>query len=234
MLSRKNILITGVSSGLGFALTQAYLENGDAVYAIGKTIPKQFENNPHFFFFPYDLSETFMIKSTIKEFLENRSFEIAILNAGVLGEINTLDKVEVSHIKDVMELNVWANKELIDLLGAYSYVQQIVGISSGAAVNGSKGWGAYSLSKSALNMLLKVYAKELPEIHFTSLAPGIIKTAMVKHIIEEVDDTLFPSAKKLKEAPIQTPQVAAQKLLHIFPKLLNYESGSFVDVRTME
>jgi NAD(P)-dependent dehydrogenase (short-subunit alcohol dehydrogenase family) len=234
MLSRKNILITGVSSGLGFALTQAYLENGDAVYAIGKTIPKQFENNPHFFFFPYDLSDVFMIKSTIKEFLENRSFKIAILNAGVLGEINTLDKVEVSHIKDVMELNVWANKELIDLLGAYSYVQQIVGISSGAAVNGSKGWGAYSLSKSALNMLLKVYAKELPEIHFTSLAPGIIKTAMVKHIIEEVDDTLFPSAKTLKEAPIQTPQVAAQKLLHTFPKLLNYESGSFVDVRTMD
>jgi len=230
----KNILITGVSSGLGFALTQAYLENGDAVYAIGKTIPKQFENNPHFFFFPYDLSDVFMIKSTIKEFLENRSFKIAILNAGVLGEINTLDKVEVSHIKDVMELNVWANKELIDLLGAYSYVQQIVGISSGAAVNGSKGWGAYSLSKSALNMLLKVYAKELPEIHFTSLAPGIIKTAMVKHIIEEVDDTLFPSAKTLKEAPIQTPQVAAQKLLHTFPKLLNYESGSFVDVRTMD
>jgi NAD(P)-dependent dehydrogenase (short-subunit alcohol dehydrogenase family) len=234
MLSRKNILITGVSSGLGFALAQAYLDKGDTVYAIGKTIPKQLENNPHFFFFPYDLSDVFMIKSTIKEFLENRSFEIAILNAGVLGEINTLDKVEVSHIKDVMELNVWANKELIDLLGAYSYVQQIVGISSGAAVNGSKGWGAYSLSKSALNMLLKVYAKELPEIHFTSLAPGIIKTAMVKHIIEEVDDTLFPSAKTLKEAPIQTPQVAAQKLLHTFPKLLNYESGSFVDVRTMD
>jgi len=234
MLSRKNILITGVSSGLGEALVSAYLAEGNAVYAIGRHIPKRFENNPHFFFFPYDLSDVFMIKSTIKEFLENRSFEIAILNAGMLGEINTLDKVEVSHIKEVMELNVWANKELIDLLGAYSYVQQIVGISSGAAVNGSKGWGAYSLSKSALNMLLKVYAKELPEIHFTSLAPGIIKTAMVKHIIEEVDDSVFPSAKTLKEAPMQTPQVAAQKLLQTFPKLLAYESGSFVDVRTME
>jgi NAD(P)-dependent dehydrogenase (short-subunit alcohol dehydrogenase family) len=230
----KNILITGVSSGLGFALTQAYLENGDAVYAIGKTIPKQFENNPHFFFFPYDLSETYMIKSTIREFIEHRPFEIAILNAGILGEIDTLSNIETSQIKDVMEVNVWANKELIDLLTQHTIVQQIIGISSGAAVNGSKGWGAYSLSKSALNMLFNVYAKELPETHFISLAPGIISTKMVEHIMEKVDDTRFPSAKTLKESHIQTPQEAAQHLLRTFPKLLNYASGSFLDVRTME
>ena len=230
----KNILITGVSSGLGFALAEAYLEEGDAVYAIGKTIPKKLENNPHFFFFPYDLSDTFMIKSTIKEFIEHRPFEIAILNAGVLGEIDTLSEIETSHIKDVMDINVWANKELIDLLTQNTIVQQVVGISSGAAVNGSKGWGAYSLSKSALNMLLKVYAQELPETHFTSLAPGIIETPMVKHIIEEVNETRFPSAKTLKESYIQSPKEAAQNLLKIFPKLLEHESGSFLDVRTMD
>jgi len=230
----KNVLITGVSSGLGFALAEAYLEQGDAVYAIGKTIPKKLENNPHFFFFPYNLSDTFMIKSTIKEFVEHRPFEIAILNAGVLGEIDTLSQIETSHIKEVMDINVWANKELIDLLTQNTIVQQIVGISSGAAVNGSKGWGAYSLSKSALNMLLKVYAKELPEMHFTSLAPGIIKTPMVEHIIEEVDETRFPSAKTLKESYIQSPKEAAQNLLQIFPKLLEHESGSFLDVRTMD
>ena len=229
----KNILITGVSSGLGFALAEAYLEQGDAVYAIGKTIPKKLENNPHFFFYPYDLSDTFMIKSTIKEFIEHRPFEIVILNAGVLGKIDTLSHIETSHIKDVMDINVWANKELIDLLTQHTIVQQIVAISSGAAINGSKGWGAYSLSKSTLNMLLKIYATELPETHFSALAPGIIKTAMVEHIINEVDDEIFPSAKTLKESHIQTPIEAAQNILHIFPKLLNYESGSFLDVRTI-
>ena len=95
----KNILITGASSGLGEALVEAYLNNGDAVYAIGKHLPKRFENNPHFFFFPYDLSETFMLKSTLKEFIEHHSFAIAILNAGVLGEINTLNNIESLHSK---------------------------------------------------------------------------------------------------------------------------------------
>ena len=229
----KNILITGVSSGLGEALVEAYLNNGDAVYAIGRHLPKRFENNPHFFFFPYDLSDIFMIKSTLQPFFDHRSFEVVILNAGVLGEINTLDKVETEDIKKVMDVNVWANKELIDLLSKHAIVQQFVAISSGAAVNGSKGWGAYSLSKSSLNMLLKVYAKELPETHFTALAPGIIQTPMVKHIIEEVDESIFPSAKTLKESYIQTPKEAAQNLLKIIPTLLEHESGSFLDVRTM-
>jgi len=230
----KNILITGVSSGLGEALAEKYLENGDTVYAIGKTIPKKLDHYPHFFFFPYDLSETFMIQSTLKEFLQHRSFDIVILNAGVLGDIKHLSQTDLMDAKTVMEVNVWANKELIDILNAYAQVKQIVGISSGAAVNGSKGWGAYSLSKAALNMLLSVYAKELPEIHFTALAPGVIRTPMVEHIIKEVDDTLFPSAKRLKENPIQTPEEAAKNLIDIFPQLLAYESGSFLDVRTMD
>ncbi len=229
----KNILITGVSSGLGEALATQYLENGDTVYAIGKTLPKKLDHYPHFFFFPYDLSETFMIQSTLKEFLQHRSFDMVILNAGLLGDIKTLSQTDLMEAKAVMEVNVWANKELIDTLHAHAHVKQIVGISSGAAVNGSKGWGAYALSKAGLNMLLNVYAKELPEIHFTALAPGVIRTPMVEHIIEEVDHSQFPSAKRLKENPIQTAEEAAANLIDTFPKLLAYESGSFLDVRTM-
>ena len=234
MPNRKNILITGIGSGLGEALAREYLANGDHVYAIGRTFPKIFDNSPHFFFFPYDLSQTFMIKFEIKTFIKDRSFDMVILNAGILGEIQMLNQTELENVKEVMELNVWANKELIDTLNEYAHVKQVVGISSGAAVNGSKGWGAYSLSKAGLNMLLSVYAKELPEIHFTALAPGVIDTPMVRHIINKVDDHTFPSAKKLKESNIQTPKEAAQLLISTFDKLLEYESGSFLDVRTLD
>ena len=161
------------------------------------------------------------------------SIDIAILNAGILGEIDTLEKTNLLHMKDAMEVNVWANKEIIDALSSYSFVRQVVGISSGAAINGSKGWGTYSISKSALNMLLKVYSKELPEIHFTALAPGVIKTPMTEYVMQKVDDSLFPSVKALKENHIQTPKEAAKNLIFIMPKLLEHESGSFLDVRSM-
>jgi len=229
----KNIFITGIGSGLGEALAKEYLDRGDNIYAVGQTFPKSFDRYTNFFFFPYNLKQTFMINSSVKDFIEHRSFDIAILNAGISGEIDTLNRTDISHIQEVMDINVWANKEIIDALSSYAFVKQIIGISSGAAVNGSKGWGAYSLSKSALNMLLKVYANELPEIHFTALAPGVIRTPMTEHIMQEVDDSLFPSVKKLKENYIQTPKEAAKDLIFLMPKLLEYESGSFLDVRTM-
>ncbi|PHS34622.1 MAG: short-chain dehydrogenase [Sulfurovum sp.] len=234
MSTRKNILITGIGSGLGEALAKEYLEEGYQVYAIGRTFPKILDSHPHFFFFPYDLSKTFMLKETVKDFVSKHTFDIVILNAGVLGEIKPLNQTELGQLKTVMELNIWANKELIDTLSTYAEVKQIVGISSGASINGSKGWGAYSLSKSGLNMLLNLYAKELPNIHFTALAPGVIKTPMVQHILDEVDEEEFPSAKTLKRGLIQTPQVAAKRLIDIMPVLLRYESGSYLDIRDID
>lgn len=230
----KNILITGVSSGLGEALVKAYLENGDNVYAIGKDLPKKFDHYPHFFFFPYDLNETFTLRANIKDFVEKHSFDIVILNADIQGKIQELNNTNLVDAKEVMEVNLWANKELIDALSIYSHASQIVGISAGAPVNGSKGWGSYSISKAALNMLFSVYAKELPEIHFAALAPGVIDAQMVHQIIENVDDSVFPSVKQLRESNILTPQEAAKILIDIFPKLLSYESGSFLDIRTID
>jgi NAD(P)-dependent dehydrogenase (short-subunit alcohol dehydrogenase family) len=233
MTNRKNILITGIGSGLGEALAKEYLAQGDTVYAIGRKFPKELDHNPHFFFFPFDLSQTFMLQSNIKEFINKHSFDLVILNAGMLGEIKTLQKTDLTEIKEIMELNVWANKELIDLLSTHAFVKQVVAISSGVTVNGLKGWGAYSLSKSALNTLLNIYAKELPEIHFTSLAPGIIDTPMTQQIIHHVDNIEFPSAKYLKEGSLQTSKEAAKVLRAIFNTLLNYESGSFLDIQAM-
>ncbi|RRS31841.1 MAG: short-chain dehydrogenase [Epsilonproteobacteria bacterium (ex Lamellibrachia satsuma)] len=233
MLNCKNILITGVSSGLGEALAKEYLTHGCTVYAIGKTFPKILDKDPNFFFFPYDLSQTFMIKAEIRAFIEKHSFDMVILNAGILGEIKLLNQTNLEELKEVMEINVWANKELIDTLNEYAHIKQVVGISSGASFKGSKGWGAYSISKAGLNMLLSVYAKELPDIHFTSLAPGVIDTAMVQGIINNVNTHIFPSAKTLKEGNIQSPEAAAKLLISTFGRLLEYESGSFLDVRTM-
>jgi len=233
-MQMSNIFITGVNTGLGNALAVAYLSKGYKVYAVGREAPSVLDKDPDFFFFPHDLSKTCMLKEALSDFIEKRPFEIAILNAGVLGEIKPLNQTSLMEIKEVMEINVWANKEIIDALSEYAFVQQIVGISSGASVSGSKGWGAYALSKSSLNMLLNVYAKELPDIHFTALAPGVIDTDMVRHIIHTADKRKYPSVSRLKNGNIQSPKEAAQLLIDTFPKLCAYESGSFLDVRTME
>ncbi|RLA65707.1 MAG: short-chain dehydrogenase [Epsilonproteobacteria bacterium] len=230
----QNILITGVSSGLGEALTELYLKNGDSVYAIGKSIPKQFERYHNFFFFPYDLSETFMLGVSVKEFIAHHSFDVVILNAGILGDMGSLSMTNTGDIKEVMEINTWSNKELIDAILEYAHAKQVVAISSNAGNTGFQGLGAYSLSKAALNMLISVYAKELPDMHFTSISPGLMSTKMMENINSAANFGSISSSQKLEEGIMHTPEETAKLLVNALPELRAQESGSFIDLMTMD
>lgn len=225
----KNVLITGCSSGLGLALTNYYLENEYIVYGISRTKPKL--ENKNFHFKSFDLRDISNIKTNLSSFINKiPSIEIVYLNAGMLGEIKEMEKLSITEIKTVLDLNVFANKELLDVL-SHCHVKNIIAISSGASVNGSKGWGAYSLSKSSLNMLINLYSKEMTHTKLLSVAPGVIETPMTDVIRFEVDDNIFTSAKVLKEGDIQQPIDAAQRLHEVIEKIEEFDSGSFIDVR---
>jgi len=225
----KNILITGCSSGLGLALVNYYLKKGYIVYGISRRKPNI--ENKNFLFKEFDLSKLEEIKNSLTDFLtQTKNFETVYLNAGTLGEIKEMTKLSYEEIKEVLDLNVFANKELLDILTTIK-VNNIIGISSGASKNGSKGWGAYSLSKSSLNMLLNLYAKEMPNTKLLAVAPGVIETPMTDYIRYEVDDNIYTSAKILKNGDIQKPSEAAQRLDQVIKKIEEFESGSFIDVR---
>ncbi len=230
----KKVLITGTNSGIGRALAEYYLKNGAYVYGIGKKSRPAIEDD-RFRYQCIDLNALETIAPNLQRFLKDEEhIEIAVLNAGVLGDIKDMSDTCLYEIEEIMRVNVWANKIVIDTLNELPLrVDQIVGISSGAAVNASRGWGGYSLSKSALNMLLRLYSREMPDTHISALAPGVVDTAMVRHIIEEVDEKRYPSAKRLKEGPIQKPEDAAKRVVDAFEKAKEHESGAFLDVRNM-
>lgn len=227
----KNILITGCSSGLGYALTMLYLEKGYKVYGINRSEPKI--ENKNFKFIKCDLSDTKNIKRNLeKEILNINKFEIVYLNAGMLGEIKSSFDLSIEELNEVYNLNVYANKELLDILSKIE-TKNIIAISSGAAVNGSKGWASYSLSKAGLNMLINLYSKEMINTKLLCIAPGVIETPMTDYIRFEIDDTVFTSAQRLKNGEIQTPKQAATRLDETIKRFDKFESGSFIDVRNI-
>ncbi|MGA1931242.1 SDR family NAD(P)-dependent oxidoreductase [Arcobacter sp. YIC-464] len=227
----KNILITGCSSGLGLALTNLYLNKGFKVYGISRTKPNI--ENKNFIFKEFDLSKIENIKPTLKSFIEEiKNIEVVYLNAGMLGEIKSSFDVNVSELKEVYELNVYANKELLDLFVNIE-VKNIIAISSGASVNGSKGWASYSLSKAGVNMLINLYSKELTNTTLLAVAPGVIETPMTDYIRFDINDEEFPSAKRLKESNIQKPNEAAARLDNVVTNINKFTSGDFIDVRNI-
>jgi benzil reductase ((S)-benzoin forming) len=234
-----NVLITGTGKGLGAALAEYYLKNGHKVFGISRHKNKIFDLYPEYRFLAQDLSNLEEMELTIPDFIRDAgNLDIAILNAGVLSEIADMKDTSLKDIKDVMEINVWSNKVLIDLMFSnLKYIKQIVAISSGAAVSGNRGWNSYSLSKAALNMLIKLYSEEEPDTHFSAIAPGLIDTGMQEHISALRYDKRFPTIESLKKArgtdQMPKPDTAAEKLAKVIEKSIQEETGVFLDIREM-
>ncbi len=229
------IFITGNSSGLGLGLTQFYLDQQEQVYSLSRSdCPLK---HPKLFHGIQDLAKLDEIPQSLKNLIPD-SLDLVILNAGILGKINDLADTSMQQTQHIMDINVWSNKVIIDWLIKNSIkVKQLIIISSGASINGNRGWGVYSISKAAINMMAKLYVHEMPDTHITAYAPGLIQTQMQEYLCNEVDTDKFPSITGLINA-YQTEympdiETAAKSIAQSFDKCQQIESGSFVDIRQL-
>jgi NAD(P)-dependent dehydrogenase (short-subunit alcohol dehydrogenase family) len=230
-----SIFITGNSNGLGLGLTRHYLAQGNQVYGMSRSAcPLEHSALRHEI---HDLANLQGLEPALDRLLIE-SPDLIILNAGILGEIQDLAETSMLRAQEVMQINLWSNKAIIDyLIHRRLLPRQLILVSSGASINGNRGWGAYSLSKAALNMMAKLYAHEMPDSHITAYAPGIIHTRMQDYLCREVDTDRFPSVGSLVQA-YQTPTMpdieqAARDIAASFQRCLDFPSGSFVDIRQL-
>jgi benzil reductase ((S)-benzoin forming) len=238
-MNRKRVFITGVHTGLGQALAKQYVAGHARVYAVSRHPPEQLGAAAELRFMQLDLRRFDAIFRVLATLLEGvQALDLVLLNAGVFGQLKDLKDTSIGELRSVMDLNVWANKVVIDaLFGSGLRISQVVAISSGAAQNGSGGWGAYSISKSALNLLVRVYAHEHPETHFVALAPGIVQTKMIDYVVSQPEDPRHPAGSRIRQALAQgrvlSPDAAAALLAQRIPDLLRWPSGAYVDIRNM-
>ncbi|MEC8405251.1 MAG: SDR family NAD(P)-dependent oxidoreductase [Verrucomicrobiota bacterium] len=234
----RNIFITGVSSGLGYGLAKVFLEQGAIVYGVSRRTPEGLMDLGlrHRC---VDLRQEDVGREIVSNMVvEIDSFDVVLLNAGKLGQISDMGATPLADIRDTMEVNVFSNKWLLDVLFSNSRsIAQVVGISSGASRSGSRGWNGYSLSKATFNMLIKLYAGEQLNTHFTSLAPGLIDTAMQDYLTALPADARYAPLEILKSAKgteaMPDGYGCAQKLIQILPDLLEKESGCYADIRNL-
>ena len=234
-----NIFITGNSSGIGLALSETYLEKGWQVFGLSRGGCPVEHDNLHDI--RADLEDIDSVPGVLDSLLGDAGvLDLVILNAGILGGIKDLNDTSQAEIKTIMRTNVWSNKKIFDwFISNSTKVEQLISISSGAAVHGKLGWGAYALSKATLKMLTELYAHEMPETHMINLAPGLVHTTMQDYLVdqEKVNEYHFPSVRAMREAigtdAMPEPNVLAKRLAALIPDLKRYDSGSFVDIRQL-
>lgn len=235
----KKILITGTTSGIGYGLAKELLSQDNRVYGLGRREATDFQSNPNYKHLQIDLTDYPKVENELPGFIEEiNHFDLVILNSGILGEIKWMSEVGVDEMKRVMEINVMANKVFLDIVLKLKTASQVVGMSSKASLRSTPGWGPYCLSKAGLNMLMNIYAKEYPDTHFSSFAPGLVDSEIQEAIYQIKETEKYPSVGRLQEARYtdEMPDAisVAPKLLWGMEKALELESGGFLDVRDIE
>lgn len=231
-----NIFITGISSGIGKALAESALQRGDTVWGLSRR--GLGSHHPNLVEILLDLGDLDALPAQLSTWLEGApAFDWAILNAAQLGDILDLKESSLAKLKALTDVNLWSNKVLIEALLSQAEPRQLIAISSGASRNGHRGWSGYSISKAALNMMIKLYAAEAPGTHFVSLAPGIVDTSMQADISVHPDPEKYTSLKRLRAArgtdAMPSPEAFAPHFWAALPRFIEHPSGSYLDVREL-
>jgi NAD(P)-dependent dehydrogenase (short-subunit alcohol dehydrogenase family) len=112
-----------------------------------------------------------------------KRLDILVGNAGILGNLMPIGHVTPKVWQQVMDINVTANWRLIrsfDPLLRMSDAGRAIFVTSGASNKCRAYWGPYSVSKAALDALVRTYAAETEttRVRAMLLNPGPLRTAM--------------------------------------------------------
>ena len=122
--------------------------------------------------------------------------DILISNAAILGTLGPLHHQSSEDFFDVINVNLLSNHRLIrsmDSLLKINIFSKALFLSSSVASNPKSFWGAYAISKSGLEHMIKIWAEENKNNNLSIMIvnPGKTKTKMrAKAMPGENQDTL--------------------------------------------
>lgn len=191
MLEGRVAVVTGASRGIGRAAALALSSAGAHIVALARTQGALEElddairaGGGQATLVPLDLKD-FDALDRLGAALHERWGRLDILlgNAGLLGGLSPLGHFDPKTWDEVMAVNVTANWRLIrslDPLLRASDAGRAIFVSSGAATKCRAYWGPYSVSKAALDALVRTYAAETvtTAVRVMLVNPGPLRTRM--------------------------------------------------------
>ena len=216
LLKDRVILITGAGDGIGRAAAISYALHGATVVLHGRTLNKleviydEIESlgAPQPAILPLQLSTAsdrdyeILVDTLEKQF---GRLDGILHNAGILGERTELIHYPAEVWDDVMAVNLRApfilTQALMPLLEKSQHAS-VVFASSGVGREARERWGAYSVSKIAIEAVNQLFAKEnnLSNVRFNCINPGATRTAMRAKAYPNEDPKTLPTPESIMPA----------------------------------
>jgi len=229
----KNVFIAGVDSGIGYGLAEEYLARDYTVFAIGKATPKSLISHPRFYFMPIDMYNADLVRDELRDFVVARSFDRAILTAGIYPDMRNMIDITLETMRYVMNINVWSQKHIIDALLAHSQIKQIVVLSASPNLFNHYGMGSYAISKAALNTMIELYAEEFSHVHLSAIAPALIQTPTFSAFIQDENSARYPITQRIRDSVILPLNQAVPRLMDAMENVKKLKSGSFAEMKKL-
>ncbi|WP_374077045.1 3-oxoacyl-ACP reductase FabG [Bdellovibrio bacteriovorus] len=233
----KNAIVTGGASGIGFQITQNFLEAGGNV-SIWDYSEQALQNAKK------ELAKYGAQVHVAQVDVTNRdsvakaagslpwAVDILVNNAGITRD-KSFAKMAAEDWDAVISTNLTGlfnvTKTLLEKFNASSTHKRIINISSVVGLYGNFGQTNYAAAKSGVIGMTKTWGKELGRKGFTSnaIAPGFIRTAMTNAMPKEVIDGM---AAKVPVARLGETEDIANACLFLASEQAAYINGAVLSV----
>jgi NAD(P)-dependent dehydrogenase (short-subunit alcohol dehydrogenase family) len=233
-IQNRSILITGGSRGLGRALGSMLSAAGGRVALVARNknsldeaVAEIRKRGGVAFAIQGDLGNKADIHSIAGQAAALVGpIDILIQNASTLGPVplRLLLDTDCEDLEDTLNVNLLGPFRLAKVIAGSMAIHGrglIVSISSDAAVEAYTGWGAYGISKAAMDHMNRIFAAELRDtgVQFLSVDPGEMDTQMHADAMPDADRALLAQ-----------PEDAAAQIIEIIRHSSEFRSGERISV----
>jgi NAD(P)-dependent dehydrogenase (short-subunit alcohol dehydrogenase family) len=198
--NKKNSLITGAGEGIGSAIAIELANRNVHVIITDKSLSNLTKtgntiiaNGGTCSIVELDMNDFLGVdRLGLEIFKRWGKLDILIANAAILGTLSPLHHQSNEEFLEVMNVNLISNHRLIrsfDALLKNSKFPKACFLTSSVSMEPKSFWGAYSISKAALNHMIKLWALENGHNNFSifTVQPGATNTRLRKKAIPGED-----------------------------------------------
>jgi NAD(P)-dependent dehydrogenase (short-subunit alcohol dehydrogenase family) len=237
-IQNATVLMTGASRGLGRALAGALSAEGASVVLVARgeeeldrAVAEIRAAGGQAHGIVADIGD----KNTIYPIAAQAAamvgpIDILIQNASTLGPVplRLMLDTDCEDLERALEVNLVGPFRLAKVLAGSMALRGaglVLIITSDASIQAYSGWGAYSISKAALDHMNRIFATELHDsgVQFLSVDPGDMDTAMHAAAVPDAD----PST-------LRKPEDAAQRILEVIRHAEYFPNGSRLPASEMK